>query len=112
IYNGSTQRLTDNFMIPATFNKGLGVGLFLGPLIEYHAPETRWGFMFQAGYDNRKGKYDQILTPCNCPADLTTKINYITVEPNLRFAPFKGNFYLFAGPRFAFLYNNSFTYKQ
>jgi outer membrane protein OmpA-like peptidoglycan-associated protein len=67
--------------------------------------------MLQAGYDNRKGKFDEVITPCNCPADLDAKITYITVEPSLRFAPFKSNFYLYAGPRLAFNLAKSFTYK-
>jgi outer membrane protein OmpA-like peptidoglycan-associated protein len=67
--------------------------------------------MLQIGYDSRKGSFDEILTPCNCPADLKTKLGYITVEPSLRFAPFKSNFYLFGGPRLAFNVNKSFTYN-
>jgi hypothetical protein len=41
------------------------------------------------------------MTACDS-ADLKTNISYITVEPSLCFAPFKSNFYLFGGPRFAF----------
>ena len=51
-------------------------------------------------------------TPCNCPADLTTNLSYITIEPSLRFAPFKSNFYLFGGPRLAFNLEKTFSYKQ
>ncbi|NEW80237.1 MAG: OmpA family protein, partial [Gelidibacter sp.] len=32
--------------------------------------------------------------------------------PSLRFAPSKGNFYLYGGPRFAFNQNKEFTYQQ
>jgi hypothetical protein len=46
----------------------------------------------------------------DCPADLSTDLSYITVEPSLRFAPFKSNFYLYGGPRLAFL-DKSFTYQ-
>ena len=67
--------------------------------------------MLQAGYDSRKGKFDQIITPCNCPADLSANLSYITVEPSLRLAPFKSNFYLYAGPRLAFNMAKSFTYE-
>jgi hypothetical protein len=52
--------------------------------------DSRWGVMLQAGYDSRKG--DQVITACDCPADLSTNLSYITVEPSLRFAPFKSNF--------------------
>jgi hypothetical protein len=58
--------------------------------------------MLQAGYDSRKGDFDQVITACDCPADLSTNLSYITVEPSLRFAPFKSNFYLYGGPRLAF----------
>ncbi|MBA0884622.1 OmpA family protein [Flavobacterium undicola] len=110
-YEGSTYKLNSDFTPPATFHDGKGVGLFVAPLLEYHRPDTRLGFMLQAGYDNRKAKFDQVVTPCDCPADLKTNISYITVEPSLRFAPFKSNFYLFGGPRFAFNLDKSFNYQ-
>jgi outer membrane protein OmpA-like peptidoglycan-associated protein len=110
-YEGSTNKLNSDFTPPATFHDGKGVGLFVAPLLEYHRPDTRLGFMLQAGYDNRKAKFDQVVTPCDCPADLKTNISYITVEPSLRFAPFKSNFYLFGGPRFAFNLDKSFNYQ-
>lgn len=111
-YRGSTQELNTDFTVPAVFHNGQGVGLFLAPLIEFHSPDSRFGFMLQAGYDSRKGAFDQIVTPCNCPADLKTDLGYITVEPSLRLAPFKGNFYLYAGPRLAFNLTKSFVYSQ
>lgn len=110
-YEGSTYKLNSDFTPPATFHEAKGVGLFVAPLLEYHRPDTRLGFMLQAGYDNRKAKFDQVVTPCDCPADLKTNISYLTVEPSLRFAPFKSNFYLFGGPRFAFNVNKSFNYQ-
>lgn len=111
-YQGTTQKLNDDLTIPAAFHHGNGAGLYLAPLMEFHRPDKRWGIMLQAGYDSRKGKFDKIVTPCNCPADLAGKITYITVEPSLRFAPFKSNFYMYAGPRLAFDLSKSFTYKQ
>lgn len=108
---GTTQQLNSSLTVPAGFNHGNGIGLFLGPVIEYHRPGSRWGMMLQAGYDSRKSTFDQITTPCNCPADLSTDLSYLTVEPSLRFAPFKNNFYLYAGPRFAFNRTNAFTYQ-
>jgi outer membrane protein OmpA-like peptidoglycan-associated protein len=110
-YEGSTHQLTSDFTPPVVFHEGDGVGLFVAPLIEYYRPDTRWGFMFQAGYDNRKATFDQVDSACNCPADLKTNISYITVEPSLRFAPFKSNLYLFGGPRVAFNLDKSFTYQ-
>lgn len=111
-FEGSTHKLNNDFTPPAVFHDGRGIGLFVAPLIEYHRPDTRLGFMFQAGYDSRKGDFKQVTAPCNCPADLTTDLSYITVEPSLRFAPFKSNFYLYGGPRFAFNMTKAFTYEQ
>ena len=110
-YRGSTQQLSAELTVPTTFHDGTGVGLFVAPLIEYRPANSRWGIMLQAGYDNRGSKFNQVRTPCNCPADLITDLSYITVEPSLRFAPFKSNFYLYAGPRFAFNMSKSFTYQ-
>lgn len=110
-YQGTTQKLNSELTTPAAFRHGTGAGLYLAPSIEFHRPDSRWGIMLQAGYDSRKGKFDKIVTPCNCPADLAGKITYITVEPSLRFAPFKSSFYLYAGPRLAFNLAKSFTYK-
>lgn len=110
-YRGTTQELNLDLTSPAAFRHGNGLGLYLAPLIEFRNPESKWGGMLQVGYDNRSGKFDQVLTPCNCPADLTAKLSYITVEPSLRFAPFGSNFYLYGGPRLAFNLDKSFTYK-
>ena len=110
-YRGSTHELNADFTPPVTFHDGKGVGLFIAPLMEFHKPDSRWGFMLQAGYDNRKAKFDQVDSPCNCPTDLKTNISYITVEPSLRLAPFKSNFYLYGGPRLAFNMDKSFTYQ-
>ena len=111
-YEGSTQSLNSNLRVPAVFNKGFGVGLFLAPLIEYYKPNTRLGVMLQLGFDGKNGKFDEILTPCNCPADLKTNLSYYTIEPSLRFAPFKNGLYLYAGPRFSFNAMHSFTFLQ
>ena len=111
-YRGSTHQLNAAFTPPTTFHDGQGVGLYIAPLVEFHRPDSRLGIMLQAGYDSRKGKFKEVKTPCNCPADLSTDLSYVTVEPSLRFAPFKSNFYLYGGPRLAFNMAKSFTYKQ
>ncbi len=111
-YRGTTQQLTTDFIVPTAFHDGQGVGFFAAPLIEFHRPDTRLGFMLQAGYDNRKGSFDQVESPCNCPEDLNTDLDYITLEPSLRIAPFKSNFYIYAGPRLAFNMNNNFAYQK
>lgn len=111
-YNGSTQKLNSELTPPVAFHKGNGVGLFVSPLIEYRRPESRWGAMLQVGYDSRRGTFDQQITPCDCPVDLSAKLSYITVEPSLRFAPFKASgFYLMGGPRVAFNVKKDFTYQ-
>jgi outer membrane protein OmpA-like peptidoglycan-associated protein len=110
-YRGSTQQMNASFTSPKTFHDGFGTGLFIAPLLEYRPADSRWGIMLQAGYDNRKGKFDQVITACDCPADLKANLSYITVEPSLRFAPFKSNFYLYGGPRLAFNMDKSFTYQ-
>ena len=110
-YRGTTQQLNYDLTVPKAFRHGSGIGLYLAPLLEYHRPDTRLGFMLQAGYDNRKGKFDQVITPCNCPADLAANVSYLTIEPSLRLAPFKSDFYLYAGPRIALNMESSFTYQ-
>ncbi len=110
-YRGSTQQLNVDFTSPTAFHNGFGVGLYLAPVLEYHPADSRFGFMLQAGYDSRSGKFNQVTTPCDCPADLNTKLSYITIEPSLRFEPFKGNFYLYGGPRIAFNQSKSFEYQ-
>lgn len=110
-YRGSTNQLNASFTPPATFHDGDGVGLFVAPLLEYRPANSKWGVMLQAGYDSRKGTFEQVETACDCPADLTTKLSYITVEPSLRFAPFKSNLYLYGGPRLAFNLDKSFAYQ-
>ena len=76
-FEGSTEQLNADFRSPVTFHDGTGIGLYVAPLIEYYKPDTRLGLMLQAGYDSRKGKFAQINTPCNCPADLSTDLSYI-----------------------------------
>ncbi len=110
-YRGSTQQLNASFTSPTAFHDGRGVGLFAAALIEYHPAGSVLGFMLQSGYDSKRAKFDQVTTACNCPADLTTELNYIAIEPSLRFAPFKNGFYIYAGPRVSILLGNDFTYK-
>ena len=110
-YRGSTQQLNAELTVPTTFNDGTGLGLFVAPLIEYRPADSRWGIMFQGGYDSRKGAFNTVTTPYNCPADLITDLSYLTIEPSLRFAPFKSDLYLYAGPRLAFNINKAFSYQ-
>ncbi len=111
-YRGTTQELNSGFTSPTAFHDGYGIGLYAAPVMEFHPADSRWGFMLQAGYDNRSGKFDQVTTPCNCPADLSNMVAYVSVEPSLRISPFKSNFYMYAGPRLAFNVDKRFTYEQ
>jgi outer membrane protein OmpA-like peptidoglycan-associated protein len=110
-YRGSTQQLNASFTAPVAFHDGYNTGLYLAPLLEFQSPVSGLGASLQVGYDSRKSTYDQQITVCNCPADLSTKLTYVTVEPSLRVAPFNSGFYLFGGPRLAFNMDKSFTYK-
>ena len=111
-YRGSTQMLNSEFTPPTAFHKGDGIGLSVAPNIEFHRPDSRWGFLFQFGFDSRKGKFNVVSEPCDCPATLTSNLSYITIEPSLRFSPLKSNFYLYGGPRLAFNYDKSFNFEQ
>lgn len=110
-YRGSTQMLNSTFTAPVAFNYADGVGFFIAPLIEYVHPTSGLGVALQVGFDGRQSAFNTEITPCNCPADLTTKLSYVTVEPTLRVAPFASDFYLFGGPRIAFNVEKSFTYQ-
>ena len=110
-YRGTTQMLNSDITVPTAFHKGDGVKPYLSLLTEYR-PNKVWGGMLNVAYDNRGGKFDDVLAPCNCAADLTTNISYITVEPSLRLAPFSSAFYIFAGPTLSFNVSKAFTYTQ
>jgi hypothetical protein len=111
-YRGTTQTLNSTFVTPTAFHNGFGTGLYLGTMVEYHAPGTKLGFILQLAYDSRRGVFNEVMSPCNCPADLLTNLNYFAFEPSLRFAPFSSNFYLFAGPRVSYNWRKSFLYEQ
>ena len=110
-YNGSTQELNSSLKVPAALHEGLGLGLFISPIVEYHIPESNWGFMLQMGYDSRKGSFNKVNSPCNCPENLKTKLSYISIEPSLRYAPYNANLYFFGGTVLAFNLNKSFEYQ-
>lgn len=110
-YRGTTQMINSSLTAPTAFHKGDGVKPYLSLLTEYR-PNKVLGGMLNVAYDNRGGKFDGVLAPCNCAADLSTNISYITVEPSLRLAPFSSAFYLFAGPTLSFNVSKAFTYTQ
>ncbi|MEO6230434.1 MAG: outer membrane beta-barrel protein, partial [Ferruginibacter sp.] len=110
-YRGTTQMLNSSLTVPTAFHKGDGVKPYISLLTEYR-PNKRWGGMLNLAYDNRGGKFNSVVAPCNCAANLSTNISSISVEPSLRIAPFGSAFYLFAGPTISFNIAKSFTYTQ
>jgi outer membrane protein OmpA-like peptidoglycan-associated protein len=110
-YRGTSQMLNSNLMVPAAFHKGDGVKPYASLLTEYR-PNKVVGGMLNVAYDNRGGKFDSVVAPCNCGANLSTNLSYITVEPSIRIAPFSSAFYVFAGPTIAFNITRAFTYDQ
>ena len=110
-YRGSTYKLNNALTPPVVFKDGLGLGLYAAPTVSYYKPKGLFGFIFQFGYDSRQGTFAEQLTDCDCPANLSTKLSYLVIEPSLRFAPFRSRFYLYTGPRLAFNWEHSFTYQ-
>jgi len=110
LYTGTTQTLNPSLKAPAAFHDGQGVGPYGSIFMEYR-PDPVWGLMLNLGYDNRGGKFKQVLSPCNCPEDLKTGLSYLTIEPSLRIAPFSNGFYVFLGGAYSYNVNKSFTYK-
>ena len=109
-YRGSTQELNSDLIAPMAFHNGHDAGLNVASLVEFHDPGSNWGLMVKAGYDSRKGTFDERIAPCGCAEDLSTNLSYITFEPSLRITPFKFNLYLYGGPRLSFNVNKSFVY--
>jgi outer membrane protein OmpA-like peptidoglycan-associated protein len=110
-FRGTTQVLNSSLTVPTAFHKGKGIKPYASILAEYR-PGKVWGGMLNVAYDNRGGKFDEVVAPCNCPANLTTNLGYVTIEPSLRIAPFSNAFYIFAGPTIAFNVAKTFEYTQ
>jgi len=110
-YRGTTQRLDKDYFVPAAFHKGTSFRPYGSLFLEYNTDKI-FGFMLNAGYDGRGGKFDDVIAPCNCPATLETNLSYITIEPSLRINAGKSKFYFFAGPRVAFNLQKDYEYTQ
>jgi outer membrane protein OmpA-like peptidoglycan-associated protein len=110
-YRGTTQMLNESITVPTAFHKGKGVKPYASILTEYR-PNKKVGFMLNVAYDNRGGKFEEVIAPCNCPANLTTELAYVAVEPSFRLAPFSNSFYLFVGPTLNFNVGKTFSYDQ
>jgi outer membrane protein OmpA-like peptidoglycan-associated protein len=108
-YGGTTSTLNSTLSIaPGAFTKGSGTGLWLAPLIEYR-PDPVWGGIATLGYDNRSGDFDAVTT-AGTTSSVKASMNYLSLEPSLKFSPFPSNVYFFAGPRLGFNVSKSFTY--
>ncbi|MBI1806691.1 MAG: outer membrane beta-barrel protein [Ignavibacteria bacterium] len=103
-YSGTLQQLNPATVAPQAFSKGAGTGLFLSPLLEYR-PGPTWGGMLSLGFDGRSGSFDDVGG-----SSLSTSMNYLSLEPSVRFSPFPFGLYFFAGPRLGFNVAKSFSY--
>jgi outer membrane protein OmpA-like peptidoglycan-associated protein len=110
-YQGTTQLLNPTITVPTAFHKGKGVKPYASLLTEYR-PNKTIGFMLNVAYDNRGGKFEEVIAPCNCPADLSTELSYVAVEPSFRLAPFSNALYFYIGPTFNFNVVKTFSYDQ
>ena len=106
---GTTQMLNSTKTTPTAFHKGFGSGFYAGVLAEFR-PNPVLGGMLYVGYDDRRGLFDDVRTPCNCPMSLSTRISYVSIEPSLRIAPFSSGLYIFVGPRVGINVAKTFTY--
>ncbi len=110
-YRGTTQMLNTELSVPTAFHKGSAIKPYASLLTEYR-PNKVIGLMLNVGFDNRGGTFDGVKTPCDCPANLSTNLSYVTIEPSLRIAPFASAFYIFAGPTISINVRKEFTYTQ
>lgn len=110
-YSGTTQTLNSELTVPTAFHDGLSVRPYGSILFEYR-PLSKWGFMLNLGYNGAGGSFKGVDAPCDCPATLKAKLNYLTVEPSIRFAPYSGGLYFFAGGVYNYTIQNSFLYTQ
>lgn len=110
-YQGNAQDLNEYTYIPTPFTSGEGKKPYASIFIEYRAFK-KLGFLVNMAYDNRGGKFKEVLAPCDCPENLTTNLGYAVIEPSIKFIPFNSNFYLFGGPTFQLNINQAFKYTQ
>jgi outer membrane protein OmpA-like peptidoglycan-associated protein len=110
-YRGTTQKINSDLMVPTAFHDGITTRPYVSILTEYR-PNKVIGLMLNIAFDNRGGVFDQVVAPCNCPADLSTNLSYVAFEPSLRIAPFKNSFYVFLGPTFDININKEFRYTE
>ena len=110
-YDGTTQRLNNSLFVPTAFHSAFGIKPYGSLFMEYR-PGPIWGGILNVGYDGRGAEFGNVIAPCNCPATLESNLSYLSVEPSLRLGSATSNFFFFAGPRFAFIRDQSFEYTQ
>lgn len=111
-YRGTTQGINKDLTVPTAFHKGYAIKPYASVLIEYR-PSKTWGAMLNVAYDNRGAKFDSVMAPCDCPANLSANISYVSIEPSIRINPFrKIPFYVFGGPTISFVVEKEFVYTQ
>ena len=109
-YSSDFRNLNAGNSLPISFTKGSGVGLFFSPMIEYR-PDPVWGGMLYFGFDGRGGTFTDRAAP-DTLYSLSTSMNYLSLEPSVRYSPFKFPLYFFAGPRLGFNVAKSFSLKR
>jgi outer membrane protein OmpA-like peptidoglycan-associated protein len=103
-YGGSTQHLNSAIpLTPTAFGNGFGAGFYFAPLVEYR-PDPVWGGILQVAYDDRRGSWSDVTSPSGQNMTLSATPRYVSIEPSIRYNPFSDPFYIFAGPRIAFLW--------
>jgi outer membrane protein OmpA-like peptidoglycan-associated protein len=110
-YRGTTQMLNPALTVPTAFHEGKSVRPYVSLLTEYR-PGKVVGLMLNAAWDNRGGDFDEVMAPCDCPANLNAKLSYLAIEPSIRIAPFASAFYIFAGPTINVNLSKQFQYTQ
>lgn len=110
-YRGTTHRLSDDLLLPATFHDGFGIKPNIAGFVEYRFDDM-WGLTLNLGNDGRGGVFDEVMAPCDLLSELETKLSYLVIEPSVRFTPFGSGFHLFAGPRLSMNLNKDFIYQR
>jgi outer membrane protein OmpA-like peptidoglycan-associated protein len=109
-YSSDFKTLNSSLSSPTAFTGGSGMGLFLSPLLEYR-PDPVWGGMLFFGFDGRGGSFDDVRD-ADTTHSLSSSMNYLTLEPCVRYSPFEYPLYFFAGPRLGFNVAKSFEYGR
>ena len=109
-YDGTAQVINNCLTSPTPFHKGSGLGPYGGIGIEFR-PNPVWGGMLYVAYDDRQGKWDNVICPKGNTLSLETNRSYLSIEPSLRVAPFSSKFYMFIGPRVGLNLSKMFTFK-